>query len=106
MADQRLNSVPLQVGVQNAFLQGRGIILNAEEDESIVITDIIARSSGQLTEDTAVGDLIMTIPTSGHSNLTTPIKVSRGASVFNNAVDRGAGNNQNQISINYYKTTH
>ena len=106
MADQRLNSVPLQVGVQNAFIQGRGIILNAEEDESIVITDIIARSSGQLTEDTAVGDLIMTIPTSGHSNLTTPIKVSRGASVFNNAVDRGASNNQNQISINYYKTTH
>ena len=105
MADQRLNSVPLQ-GVQNAFIQGQGIILNAEEDESIVITDIIARSSGQLTEDTAVGDLIMTIPTSGHSNLTTPIKVSKGASVFNNAVDRGAGNNQNQISINYYKTTH
>jgi len=106
MADQRLNSVPLQVGVQNAFIQGQGIILNAEEDESIVITDIIARSSGQLTEDTAVGDLIMTIPTSGHSNLTTPIKVSKGASVFNNAVDRGVGKNQNQISINYYKTTH
>ena len=44
MADQRLNSVPLQVGVQNAFIQGQGVILNAEEDESIVITDIIART--------------------------------------------------------------
>ena len=105
MADQRLNSVPVQVGVQNAFIQGRGIILNAEENESIVITDVIARSSGQLTEDTAVGDVIMTIPTAGHSNLTTPIKVCKGASVFNNAIDRGVGKNQNQVSINYYKTT-
>jgi hypothetical protein len=105
MSDARLNSVPVDGGTRNAFIQGYGIILNAEEGESIVITDIIARSSGQLTEDTALGDVIITIPVFGHSSLTTPIKVSKGASVFNNTLD-GADNNENQISINYYKVRH
>jgi hypothetical protein len=106
MSDQRLNNAPTKGGVQNAFIQGRGIISSSEENESIVITDIIARSSGELREDTALGDIIITIPTSGHSNLTTPIKVSKGASVYNHAIELGVGQEQNQVSINYYKTTH
>lgn len=105
MSDSRLNSVPVEGGTRNAFIQGHGIILNAEENESIVITDIISRSTGVLKEDTSLGDTIITIPVAGHSNLTTPIKVSRGASVYH----IGPFPNHlpiNQISINYYKIRH
>jgi len=44
MSDARLNSVPVDGGTRNAFIQGYGIILNAEEGEIIVITDIIAEA--------------------------------------------------------------
>lgn len=97
----KLNNVPT---TKNAFVQGEGIIVNAEENEAIVITDIIARNTGHLREDTGAGDIIITIPTPGHANLVTPIQVSAGASIYNDAPpDPGGVITQNQISINYYK---
>jgi hypothetical protein len=101
--DPRLSNLPV-LSVQNAFIQGQGILVNANENESIVITDIIARNTGHLREDTGAGDIIITIPVSGHSNLVTPIQVSAGASIYNDAPPDPRGViTRNQVSINYYK---
>lgn len=90
--DLRLNSVP----GYNAHLGTSGVLISASSTEEIVITDIMASTTGILKEDSSGGDAIVTIASAGHSNLVSPIKVSKGASVYND-------NPSMSITVCYWK---
>jgi|TARA_R110000823_G_scaffold110797_3_gene230973 hypothetical protein len=90
--DLRLNSVP----GSTAHKAGVGVIASASSTESIVISDIMANTTGELRKDDASGDVIVTIATAGHSNLVSPIEVSAGSDIYN-------ANSAMNVTINYWK---
>jgi len=90
--DLRLSVVP---GF-TSYKAGTGILVSASENEAVVISDIIASTTGELRKNDSNGDVIITIAAAGHSNLVSPIKVTAGDSVYN-------ANNSMNITINYWK---
>jgi hypothetical protein len=100
--DPKLNNNGVDGKTQNAYAKNDGLFLTCADNEAIVITDLMSRRTGQLREDTALGDVIITITESGISNFTTPIMVSAGSAIYNWTSD-DPSLIQNQVSINYYK---
>lgn len=90
--DLRLNSVP---GF-TAYKAGVGVLASASDSESIVISDIMASTTGELRQNSGSGDVIMTIAAAGHCNLVSPIIVGKGIDVYN-------ANSAMNITINYWK---
>lgn len=90
--DLRLNSVP---GF-TSYIDGTGVLVSASSSEYIVISDIMASTTGILKEDNSSGDTVITVASAGHSNLVSPIQMKNGKDLFND-------NSDMKITVCYWK---
>jgi hypothetical protein len=74
--------------------QSNGLVVTGVTDKHIVICDIVSENNGSLGTAINGGSLVAYLA-GGSSNLSSPIKVAKGASLY---VNSSAGN----VTISYY----